>query len=470
MRGARACPSHFAADAVVCACGPVRVRAAEPGSMITLEIAVIILLSLLNGFFAMSELAVVSARRVRLQQMAEDGSRGARVALELQEDPSRFLSTVQVGITLVGTVSAAFGGATLGDRLDVWLTQFPSLSPYSAPIAITVVVIPIAYLQLIAGELVPKRFALVNAERIAAWVAPFMRSLSRTAAPIVWFLGASTGIVLRLLRVPEKVDNQVTEEEVKSLIAEGTASGVFEPEERRLIEGVMRLTDRTVRSIMTPRLDVVWLDIDDAADAIAREIMESGHSRFPVCRGDFDDVVGIVHTRDLLHAHFEKKAFDLRPAVKDALVVHDGTEAMRMLELFKQSGQQMAVVVDEYGTAEGIVTLTDVLEAIAGEMPEMGAHADEADIVRRPDGSYLIEGLLAVDEVENALGLKSLKDEDGDYHTLAGFMLFKLGHIPTAGESFDHDGWRFEVIDMDGRRIDKVLATPLSVLSEAPAA
>lgn len=437
--------------------------------MIYFEIAVIVLLALLNGFFAMSELAVVSARRVRLQQMAEDGSRGASAAIELQEDPSRFLSTVQVGITLVGTVSAAFGGATLGDRLDVWLTRFPGLAPYSSLIAITVVVIPIAYLQLIAGELVPKRFALVYAERIAAAVAPFMRRLSRVAAPVVWFLGASTGLVLRMLRVPEKVENLVTEEEVKSLIAEGTATGVFEPEERRLIEGVMRLTDRTVRSIMTPRLDVVWIDVDDDPEAIRKEIVEAGHSRFPVCRGDFDDVVGIVHTRDLLHAHFAEKPFDIRAAVTDALVVHDGTEAMRMLELFKQSGQQMAVVVDEYGTVEGIVTLTDVLEAIAGEMPDMGAGEEEAGIVRRPDGSFLIEGLLAVEEVETALALKSLKDEDGDYHTLAGFILFKLGHIPTAGEAFDHDGWRFEVVDMDGRRIDKVLATPLIQRTETPA-
>lgn len=437
--------------------------------MLYFEIAVIVLLALLNGFFAMSELAVVSARRVRLQQMAEDGSKGARVALDLQDDPSRFLSTVQVGITLVGTISAAFGGATLGDRLDAWLVRFPNLADWSGLIAITVVVIPIAYLQLIAGELVPKRFALVNAERIAAGVAPFMRSLSRAAGPVVWFLGASTGFVLRLLRVPEKVENQVTEEEVKSLIAEGTASGVFEEEERRLIEGVMRLTDRTVRSIMTPRLDVTWLDIDDDPEAIRKEIVESGHSRFPVCRGDFDDVVGIVHTRDLLHAHFADQPFDIRAAVTDALVVHDGTEAMRMLELFKRAGQQMAVVVDEYGTVEGIVTLTDVLEAIAGEMPEPGATDEEADIVRRADGSYLIEGLLAVEEVENVLALKSLKDEDGDYHTLAGFILFKLGHIPTAGEAFDHDGWRFEVVDMDGRRIDKVLAAPLSPKADGPA-
>jgi putative hemolysin len=430
--------------------------------MVTLEIAVVVLLTLLNGVFAMSELAVVSSRRTRLQQLSDEGHKGARLALDLQEDPSRFLATVQIGITLIGTLNGAYGGNTLGIRLGTLLDGVPVLTGYGYSIGLVIVISVITWLSLIIGELVPKRLALQHAESIAMLVARPMRALSRATAPLVWLLGVSTSLILRLLRVPEQSANAVTEEEVKSMIAEGTASGVFEPEERRMIEGVLRLSDRTVRSIMTPRLDVMWLDVDDQPDNIRQEIKDSGHSRFPVCRGDFDNVLGIVSARDLLRDQFEGRPLDIRAAMHDALVVHDGTPAMRVLEIFKQSRQQLAVVADEYGTIEGIVTLTDVLEAIAGELPQIGDTDAEADVVRRADGSLLIEGLLAVEEVEAVLHLRSLRDSDGDYHTLAGFILFKLGHIPKAGESFDHDGWRFEVMDMDGRRVDKVLLTPLT--------
>ncbi|MFY8094096.1 MAG: hemolysin family protein [Niveispirillum sp.] len=426
--------------------------------MVSLELAAVLFLILLNGFFAMSEMAVVSARKIRLQQMADEGSRGARTALALQEDPSRFLSTVQIGITLIGVINGAVGGATLAERLAPFLETIPAVTGYGETLSIVIVVMVITYLSLIAGELVPKRIALNNAEAIASFAAPIMRSLSRATAPFVWLLGASTEAMLKLLRVPEKAEQMVTEEEVKSLIAEGTASGVFDPGEKRMIEGVMRLADRTVRSLMTPRPEVMWLDIDDEPDNIKREIREAGHSRFPVCRGDFDDVIGVVHTKDLLNRLLQGGSFDLRADVRDALVVHDGTEVMRLLDLFKQSGEQLAIVVDEYGTVEGIATMTDVLEGIAGELPDDGG--EDSDIVRRADGSLLIDGMMAVEEVEAHLGLKSLRDEDSGYHTLAGFLLFKLGRIPTAGEYADHDGYRFEVVDMDGRRIDKVLVMP----------
>ncbi len=426
--------------------------------MVSLELAAVLFLILLNAFFAMSELAVVSARKIRLQQMAEEGRRGANTALALQEDPSRFLSTVQIGITLIGVINGAVGGATLSERLAPVLDAVPALEGYGETLAISIVVISITYLSLIIGELVPKRIALNNAEGIAVFAAPIMRGLSRSTAPFVWLLGASTEAMLKLLHIPEKAEQTVTEEEVKSLIAEGTASGVFDPGEKRMIEGVMRLADRTVRSLMTPRPEVMWLDIDDEPENIKREIREAGHSRFPVCRGDFDDVIGILHTKDMLHRLLQGGNFDMRAVVRDALVVHDGTEVMRLLELFKQSGEQLAIVVDEYGTVEGIATLTDVLEGIAGELPDDGG--EDSDIVRRADGSLLIDGMMAVEEVEAHLGLKSLRDEDSGYHTLAGFLLFKLGRIPTAGEYADHDGYRFEVVDMDGRRIDKVLVTP----------
>ncbi|HYC02953.1 MAG TPA: hemolysin family protein [Azospirillaceae bacterium] len=428
--------------------------------MVYVEITTVVLLILLNGFFSMSELAVVSSRRGRLQQLAEEGKRGARTALELQDDPSRFLSSVQIGITLIGIVAGAYGSATLADRLGSVLEQYPILQGYGHAAAVVLVVAIITYLSLVAGELVPKRMALNHAERIALVAAPIMKGLSEITSPVVWLLGASTEAVLRLLRVPDKADSTVTEEEVKSLIAEGTATGVFEPEEKKMIEGVLRLSDRPVRSIMTPRPDVMWLDAGDGLEVVRREIAESGHSRFPVCRGDLEEVVGIVHAKDLLDAALAGRQVDLAAASRPALIVHDGTLVMRLLELFRSNGQHMAVVVDEYGSVEGIVTVTDIMEAIAGDLPETG-DSDAEDLVRRPDGSMLMDGRMPVDEAEHALGLRNL-GEQGDYHTLAGFMLFKFGHLPTAGESVEYDGWRLEVVDMDGRRIDKILATPLT--------
>jgi putative hemolysin len=428
--------------------------------MFSLELAAVLFLILLNGFFAMSELAVVSARRVRLQQMADDGSQGARIALGLQADPSKLLSTVQVGITLIGVINGAVGGARLSQRLAPALDALPYLAGYGEPLAFILVVLGITYLSLIIGELAPKRLALNKAERIAAIAARPLLLLSRIGAPFVWVLGASTEAVLRLLRVPSKPEQTITEEEVKSLIAEGTASGVFDPDEKRMIEGVMRLADRTVRSLMTPRPEVAWLDINDAIDTIKADLQSCGYSRLPVCRGGMDDLVGVIHTKDLLRSLMNGGPFDLKPALRDALVVHDGMQVMRLLDLFKRSGQRMAIVVDEYGSVEGIATLTDVLEGIAGDLPGLGDNGD-SDIVQRPDGSFLIDGMMAVDEVEAHLGLKSLRDEDGGYHTLAGFLLFKIGHIPQAGETIDHDGYRFEVIDMDGRRIGKVLVSTL---------
>jgi putative hemolysin len=426
--------------------------------MLSVEIAVVVLLTLLNGFFAMAEMAVVSARRIRLQQMADQGSRGARVALALADDPSRFLSAVQTGITLLGVLNGAFGGATIAARLGDRFDDMAVFEGHGHTVAFVLVIVAITLLSLIVGELVPKRVALNYSERIAAASAPALSGLARVAAPVVWLLGALTEGILRLFRVHERPDLSVTEEEVKSLIAEGTASGVFEPAEREMIEGVMRLSDRTVRSIMTPRIDVVWLDPDDDPEESRRIIADSGHSRFPVGKRDPDDVLGVLHVKDLVDAALRGDSLDLRRHTRHALVVHDGTEVMRLLDLLKKEGQQLAVVVDEYGTVEGIATLTDVLEAIAGELPDQGEASQ--DIVRRADGSYLIDGMLAIEEVEAALGLRHLKEE-GDFHTLAGFVLHRIGHVPTVGERFTHEGLFFEVVDMDGRRIDKVMVTPV---------
>ncbi|MDQ2105491.1 hemolysin family protein [Azospirillum isscasi] len=421
------------------------------------EVLVIILLILLNAFFAMSEMALVSSRRARLQQMAEETrSKGARAALQLSEDPGNFLSTVQVGITLIGIIAGAYGGATLADRLGTVLdANVTWIAPYGQQVAFALVVAAITYLSLIVGELVPKRMALVNAERIAASVAGPMSVLSRIAMPLVWLLGVSTEGVMKLLRLPTAREQTVTEEEVKSLIKEGTQTGVFEPAERQMIEGVFRLSDRTARSIMTPRPDLVWIDLDDPPEAIAQEIQASGYSRFLVCRGDVDEVQGIVSSKALLNQALQGRRFDLRDAMVEPLIVHDGTPVLRLLELFKQASIHMAVVVDEYGSVEGIATVTDIMEAIAGEMPEQGQESD-GSAVQREDGSWLVDGMTPVEEVESLVGVKGLKGE-GDYHTIAGFMLDQLGHVPTAAEHFHWNGLRFEVIDMDGRRIDKVL-------------
>lgn len=420
------------------------------------ELLVIVLLILVNGFFAMSELAVVSARRARLQQLVDGrtGS-GARAAMELAENPSHFLSTVQIGITLIGIVAGAYGGATIADRLGGMLDDVEWIAPHGHTVAFVLVVAAITYLSLIVGELAPKRLALVNAEGIAVAVARPMQTLSRVTLPVAWLLGASTEGLLKLLRLPTTREQTVTEEEVKTLIAEGTQSGVFEPAERQMIEGVLRLADRGVRAIMTPRPDVIWLDVGDPAEAVAKEIRDSGYSRFPVCRGDVDEVQGIVSAKALLDQALHGRPMDLRAAMVEALIVHDGTPVLRLLELFRQSAVHMAVVVDEYGSVEGIATLTDIMESIAGELPEAGQEND-GGLIQREDGSWLVDGMLPVDEVEATVGVPGLKGE-GTYHTLAGFVLERIGHVPTASEHFVWRGHRFEVVDMDGRRIDKVL-------------
>lgn len=426
--------------------------------MIAFEIAVIVLLIVLNGVFALSELAVVSSRKVRLEQMAGAGHRGAHAALRMIEEPGRFLSTVQIGITLIGIGAGAFGGATLARKLGVWLNTLPIVDGRGDAVAFGIVVIAITYLSLIVGELVPKRIALANPERTASLVALPMRQLSRIASPMVWLLGTSTDLVLRMLGLAGTREATVTEEEVKSMINEGTRAGVFAPQEREMINGVLRLADRIVRSIMTPRPDVVWLDVTDPPDAVVAEIKASGHSRFPVCRGDLDEVVGVVHARALLDLAFQTQTLDLEKAMRPALVVHDRMPILKLLDLMRGSTRHFAVVVDEYGSVEGVVTLTDILETIAGELPETGVD-HENGATRRGDGSWLVDGSMPVDAFEDKLGIHGLAG-DGDFQTVAGFMLHHLGHLPAAGEAFERDGVRYEVVDMDGRRIDKVLVVP----------
>jgi putative hemolysin len=419
------------------------------------EIVIVLALVLLNGYFAMSELAVVSARPARLETQARKGGRGARLALALAREPGRMLSTVQIGITLVGIVAGAYGGARLAEPLEEVLARLPALARFSAEIAYTVVVAAITYLSLIIGELVPKHLALRAPERVAALVAPVIDLLSRVSTPAVWLLEASSRLVLRLLGSEAQPRATVTEEEVRTLIAEGTRAGVFHRQEQEMIGRVLRLADRPLRAIMTPRVELVWLDVEDAPARIAEVVLESGHSRFVVGKGSLDDVLGVVHVRRLLEACLAGRPFDLRAAVRPALVLHDGMPVLRALEALRQARANVALVVDEYGEVEGLVTVADVLEAVVGDMPERRL-GEEPAIVRRDDGSLLIDGMLAIDELKLTLDLDDLPGET-TYHTLAGFILAQLGRVPEEGQSVAYGGWRFEVVDMDGRRIDKVL-------------
>lgn len=432
--------------------------------MLYVQILIVFALIVLNGFFAMSELAVVSARKARLKTMAREGVPGAAVALRLANEPGIFLPTVQIGITLIGVLAGAFSGATLAEPLGRWLSQFPVIQPFANGLAITLVVVAITYLSLIIGELAPKQMALHNAEGIAARVARPMRLIARISAPAVWLLRISSDLVLRLLglgRVPPQV---VTEDEIRMLIAEGTEAGVFERSEREIINRVLRLDDRSVQSIMTPRIDIVWLDIQDTPSDIARKVRESGHSRYLVCRGSLDNVLGIVLTSDLLLQHLDGPGFDLPAAVRQAPAVHESTTALEALEILRQSPVPLALVVDEYGTLQGIVTINDVTQAIVGTMRE-SERPEEPRVVPRADGTWLVDGLLPIAEVAEHIGLPEIPEESG-FHTLAGFVMAQLGRVPKEGDRVTWRGWNLEVVDMDGRRIDKLLITPPAEVPE----
>ena len=423
------------------------------------EFLLILLLVLLNGFFAMSEMAVIASRKARLAARAARGDRRARHVLQLAERPGRFLSTVQVGITLVGILAGAIGGATVGERLSRLFSDIPALAPIADAAGFAVVVIVTTYLSLILGELVPKQIALSHPERIAARVAGPMRTLSMLAAPVVALLEGSTNLVMRTTGLRKVGSDQVSEEEVRTLIAEGTKAGVFEPAEKDMMIAVMRLADRPARAFMTPRPDIVWLDLEDGPEETRSRLLSSKFSRLPVAKGSLDEVVGVVQRTDLLDRYLEgKPPLKLSEAVRQAPVVHDAAPALRVLHALKQSPVHMALVVDEYGALEGLVTATDVLEAIVGEFREQGV--EPALVHRREDGSWLMDGGLSIHQVQDALGLTDFPADRG-FHTLAGFVLRELEHVPGPGEHFEWNGYRFEVVDMDGRRIDKVLVSRL---------
>jgi putative hemolysin len=422
------------------------------------HLLVLTLLIALNGFLVLAELAIVSSRPARLNALLAEGRRGAAAAIALNADTARFLPPVQIGITVISILLGVYSERALSPALSVELKGVALIGAHAETAASAIIVCGISYLSLVIGELAPKRIALENRERIACSVAPVMAALALVASPLAALLRWSTSAVLRLIRPALVAEPDVTEEEVKSMIAEGTEAGVFEKAEQNIIERVLDVADRSVRSIMVPRPDIIWLDLNQSVEDVFVEIAKSGHSRFPVSRGDVNETIGIVHTKTLLEQLHGGGAINLEAAVTTPLYVHESTRVLDLLEMFKRSLVHMAIVLDEHGSVQGIVTPTDILSGLAGELPE-----EEADIepsaVRRENGSWLLDAQMPVFEVERVLGISGLGVDDAEYTTLAGFVLAQLGHIPVAGESFGWRSWRFEVVDLDGRRIDKVLAS-----------
>jgi putative hemolysin len=419
------------------------------------DLAIIIALVLLNGVFAMSELAIVSARRPRLEAMARRGSKGARVAIELGADPGRFLSTAQTGITLIAILAGAFSGAALGEPVAERLALLGIAPPLASKLGFGMVIVGTGYLSLVIGELVPKQVALRAPEPIAALAARPMLWLSRAGAPFVWLLDRSSALVFRILGLNRIQENQVTAEELHLVVAEASTAGVIEESERAIISGVVRLADRPVREVMTPRTQVEWFDID--ADDVLERVRAMPHSRMPVGHGSVDALVGVVQARDILSATLAGEIPDLAAMMREVPVVPDQMDAMDALTVLREAEVPVAFVHDEYGHFEGLVTPVDLLSAIAGAFVSDQDDENDPPLVEREDGSWLVSGSLPADQLAERLGVRL--PDDRDYATTAGFALSVLKRLPTVGEHFDHAGWRFEVVDMDGRKIDKLIAS-----------
>jgi putative hemolysin len=418
---------------------------------IGIRILIIFLLILMSGFFAMSEAAIFAARKSRLQHRANEGDLRARQALELSETPNRFLPTVTIGITLVGILSGAIGGAPMADALAMQLDKIPALVPYSHTLSLTLVVITLTFITMLLGELVPKRIALYNADKIAGGIAGFMGFVSSVLYPVVWLLGKSTDAMLHLLRVKHTDQPSVTEEELLVQLNEGTEAGIFEEAEQDMVEGVFSLSDQRLNALMTPRNEIIWLDINDTAAEIRRKVKDCPFSRFPVCDDNLDNVVGVVKAKDLLLADL-KNGKQLKEIARPPLFVPETAFGSRALEILKEAKREMVLVLDEFGVVQGLLTLADILEEI------VGAFEGEPQATQRQDGSWLLDGMLPNDEFKEIFNLRRLPDEE-EYETLGGFVMLHLGRIPQAADLFEWNGLRFEVMDMDGKRVDKILVT-----------
>ncbi|MFC7513515.1 hemolysin family protein [Herbaspirillum sp. GCM10030257] len=427
-----------------------------------MDILIILGLILLNGVFAMSELAVVSSKRIRLEKLSENGSRGARAALQLADSPSRFLSTVQVGITLIGIFNGAFGEASLVARLTPQVASIPALAEYAREMALGIVVVGITFASIVLGELVPKRIAMQYPEAVATVIATPMQWLSRIVSPFVKILSVATEAIMRLLGLHKHEEARVTEEEITGLIKEGTHAGVFEKTEHDIVTRALRLDDQRLGALMTPRTDLEFIDLNDTVEQNLAKIADSPFSRFPVCRGNRSEVIGIVHAGDLFEQAIRGKAMssvDIEQAVKPPLYVPESVSAMDLLETLKKHRSELALVIDEYGEIQGMVTLSDVMGALVGDVSVIDDDEHEADAVQREDGSWLIDGGVSLDRFRDIMdvNVRFPEEANGNYHTLAGFVLAQLGHIPEASEHFEWNEYRFEVIDMDRQRIDRLL-------------
>jgi putative hemolysin len=424
------------------------------------EIAFLFGLILLNGVFAMSEIALVTARRGRLQTMMDRGDAGAAAALALNEDPTRFLSTIQVGITTIGILSGIVGEAALAEPLGEWLITLGVEREHAELGATALVVVVVTYFAIVLGELVPKRLGQMAAEGVARRVARPIGWLAVAAKPFVRLLSASTSLLLRIAGIRNTTANAVTEEEIHQLIQEGSESGVIDEQERAMVRNVFRLDDRQIASLMTPRSDIVYLDLEDSRDENLRKVLESERSRFPVCRGGLRDVLGIASARRLLQQSIRGEPIDLATALDPAAYVPESLTGMELLENFRSSTGHLALVVDEYGEVQGLVTLQDLFESIAGEFRT--PRGEDSWAVQRADGSWLLDGLIPIPELKDRLGFDAAPEEElGRYNTLAGMMMLLLGRVPSVSDAVEWKGWQFEIVDMDGHRIDKVLAARL---------
>lgn len=420
---------------------------------VSLEILIVVLLILVNGAFALSEMAVVSSRKARLQQRVNEGYLGAKTALHLAENPNNFLSTVQIGITLIGVLAGAVGGANIAEPLAAQFQQVTWLAPYALPLSLGIVVASITFFSLVLGELVPKRLALHNPERVAAVIAGPMLFISRLFSPLVRLLGGVTDLTLRLLGVKPGLEPPVTEEEILVQLDQGTQAGVFGEAEQDMVEGVFRLHDRRVFSLMTPRSEIVWLDVNDSPEEIRKVIEESPFSQFPVCEDSLDTVLGTIKARDLLIESLRGESLRLKLNLQPVMYIPETAHASRALEIFKAGEAEMLIIVDEFGSMQGLLTISDILEEIVGDIQD-----GEPQATQRQDGSWLLDGMLDVEDFKEIFNIRHLPDEE-EYETLGGFIMNHLGRVPRAADMFEWNNLRFEVMDMDGNRVDKVMVT-----------
>lgn len=433
-----------------------------------MDILILAVLFLLNGLFAMSEIAILSARKIRLRQAADEGVSGADAALSLANEPSHFLSTIQVGITLIGILSGALGEAALSQRVDEYLRQFPVVAAYSDALSMVIVVFLITYFSLIIGELVPKRLALIKAESIAIGMARPMRILSILAYPLVRLLSWSTDFVLFVLRVKKPEEAIVTEREISLMIDEGTQAGLFHKSEKEMVSNVMRLDALRVGAIMTPRMDIDFLDVASPPDEIRKRLIEITHSIIPVCRNGLDNVLGVVAAKDLMRRVLLGKELRVSAAIRQVIYIPKSLSLVQLLEEFRRSKISLALVVDEYGEVAGLATLKDVLEAIVGDMPTEELWEEEPEAVQREDGSWLLDGMLTFEKFKQLLSVSDFPEvEEGNFNTIGGFVMQHLGRIPRSSDHFECGGYSFEVVDMDRNRVDKVMVVKVEGASSA---